>query len=205
MTVGGDAQPDLRGAHQAETRRRIVQAVNELLADEHPSSISVPAVVKRSGISRATIYRHFPTKEALLDASARSVDEETRAWLGTDAPVPGQNMSEFIHRVWTELADHRPALRASQLPGLGLDLRVRRSARRLSDAIRSMQGAGIDTDTEAGQRAVRLTLALSSSSMLLEQLDRMDLPVDLAADDVVWAIETIAAAVRDEQRGSSDS
>jgi AcrR family transcriptional regulator len=195
-----DAQVDLRDAHQKETRRRIVQAVNDLLADEHPSSISVPAVVKRSGVSRATIYRHFPTKEALLDASARSIDEDTRQWLGGETPVPGRNLGEFIHRSWTELAKNLPALRASQLPGLGRDLRQRRSARRRQDAEGAMREAGVDIDTPEGQRAIRLTLALASSSTLLEQVDRLGQPVDEAADDVVWAIETIARVVRDSQQ-----
>jgi AcrR family transcriptional regulator len=198
MTDRVEARPDLRNAQQAETRRRIVQAVTDLLAEEHPSSISVPAVVERSGISRATVYRHFPTKEALLDASAHGIDERTREWLGTDAPVVGRNMSEFIHRAWSELAQHLPALRASQLPGLGRDLRRRRGIRRRGDAVAGMQVYGIDTDSELGQRVVRLTLALSSSSMLLEQLDRMGMDVDTAADDVVWAIETLARVAREE-------
>jgi AcrR family transcriptional regulator len=198
-----EGQPDLRDAHQTETRRRIVQAVTDLLAEEHPSAISVPAVVARSGISRATIYRHFPTKEALLDASAHGIDERTREWLGDDAPVPGRNMREFIRRAWTELADHLPALRASQLPGLGRELRRRRGIRRHADAVAGMQVFGIDTDTDLGRRVVRLTLALSSSSMLLEQLDRMGMEVDTAADDVVWAIETLARVAREEQSPES--
>lgn len=201
MSEPAEPQTDLRDAHQAETRRRIVRAVNELLADEHPSSISVPAVVKRSGISRATIYRHFPTKEALLDASARSIDEDTRQWLGDETPVPGRNLGEFIHRSWTELAENLPALRASHLPGLGRDLRQRRSARRHRDAEGAMREAGVDVDTPEGQRAIRITLVLASSSTLLEQLDRLGQPVDEAADDVVWAIETIARAVAESQRG----
>jgi AcrR family transcriptional regulator len=203
MTDRVEARPDLRNAQQAETRRRIVQAVTDLLAEEHPSSISVPAVVERSGISRATVYRHFPTKEALLDASAHGIDERTREWLGTDAPVVGRNMSEFIHRAWSELAQHLPALRASQLPGLGRELRRRRGIRRRGDAVAGMQVYGIDTDSDLGQRVVRLTLALSSSSMLLEQLDRMGMDVDTAADDVVWAIETLARAAREEQTPES--
>jgi AcrR family transcriptional regulator len=192
-------QHDLREAHQAETRRRIVQAVNELLADEHPSTLSVPSVAKRSGVSRATIYRHFPTKEALLDASARSIDEETRQWLGDEAPVVGAKLSEFIRRSWTELAHHLPALRASHLSGLGRDLRLRRSERRMEDAKGTMRSAGVDVDTAAGERAVRLTLVLASSSTLLEQVDRLGQPVDQAADDVVWAIEAIAKAAREAQ------
>ena len=195
---------DLRDVHQAETRRRILKAVNDLLAEEHPASLSVPAVARRSGVSKATIYRHFPNKEALLDASARQVDTETRRWLGGDAPVPGRNLAEFIHRSWTELAQHLPALRASQLSDLGRDLRQRRSARREQDAQNAMLGAGIDIDTDAGRRAVRLTLVLASSSTLLEQVDRLGQDVDQAADDVVWAIETLARAVRADQEATAE-
>jgi AcrR family transcriptional regulator len=198
------AKEDLRDVHQAETRRRILQAVNDLLAEEHPSTLSVPSVAKRSGVSRATIYRHFPTKEALLDASARSIDEETRQWLGGDAPAVGAKLSEFIHRSWHELSQHLPALRASHLSDLGRDLRLRRSERRLEDAKGTMRSAGIDVDTPEGERAVRLTLALASSSTLLEQVDRLGQPVEQAADDVVWAIEAIARATREAQSPAED-
>ena len=54
-----------------------------------------------------------------------------------------------------------------------------------------------------GQRAVRVTLVLASSATLLEQIDRLGQPVDEAADDVVWAIETIARAVRESQQDGS--
>ena len=47
-----------------------MRAVAELVADAHPASISVPAVAARAGVGVATVYRYFPTKEALLDASA---------------------------------------------------------------------------------------------------------------------------------------
>lgn len=194
-----DAPVDLRAAHREDTRRRIVDAVNQLLADEHPAAISVPAVSRRSGVSVATIYRYFPTKEALLDASARSVDENARAWLGNAAPVPGQNLGEFMHRMWNELATNLPALRAQQMPGLGRELRFRRSERRHDDAVRALSAAGVDLDTEEGQRLVRIALVLTSSSTLLEQLDRLHLDVDTSADDVVWAIETITRCLREKQ------
>ena len=60
----------LRDAHKNATRSRIVRAVADLVAEAHPASISVPAVAKRAGVGVATVYRYFPTKEALLDASA---------------------------------------------------------------------------------------------------------------------------------------
>ena len=195
----------LRDAHREDTRRRILEAVNQLLAEEHPASVSVPAVARRSGVSVPTIYRYFPTKEALLDASATSIDVQTRAWLGGEAPVPGKNLGEFLRRMWSELAENLPALRASQMSGLGKELRKRRTERRHADAVGAMTGAGIDLDTEAGQRVFRMTLVLTSSSVFLEQLDRLELPVEVAAEDVIWAIEALTDTVRAGQTRSASS
>lgn len=184
----------LRAAHAAETRRRILEAVNQLLAEEHPAAISIPLVARRSNISPATIYRYFANKEALLDAAAASVDSSTRTWLSDDAVVPGQNLGEFLTRMWSELAENLPTLRASQVTPLGRDLRSRRSERRHQDAIRGLAEAGVDVDTDAGRRLVRIVLVLTSSTIFLEQIDRLGLSPTEGALDVVWAIEALTAA-----------
>jgi AcrR family transcriptional regulator len=184
----------LRAAHAAETRRRILEAVNQLLAEEHPAAISIPSVARLSNISPATIYRYFANKEALLDAAAASVDSSTRTWLSDDAVVPGQNLGEFLTRMWSELAENLPTLRASQVTPLGRDLRARRSERRHQDAIRGLTEAGVDVTTDAGQRLVRIVLVLTSSTIFLEQIDRLGLSPTEGALDVVWAIEALTAA-----------
>lgn len=186
---------DLRALHVADTKRRILGAVHQLLTEEHPASITVSAVARRSGIAVATIYRHFHDKEALLDAAAAYVDLETRAWLADQPIVPGQNLRDFLRRMWVELAKDIPALRASQLTPAGRDIRRRRSDRRKGDAIRGLTEAGVDLGSEEGQRLLRVVLVLTSSSVLLEQLDRLQIPVEQAADDVVWAIEALTDVV----------
>ena len=40
----------------------------DLLVEERPSTISIPAVARRANVSVRTVYHHFPTKEALFDA-----------------------------------------------------------------------------------------------------------------------------------------
>jgi len=156
----------------------------------------------RAGVSVPTVYRYFPTKEKLLDASARAIDARTNEWLGDDAPVPGEKLREFIHRSWRELAEHLPAVRASHLPGLGHELRQRRSESRRQKAIGAASGGGVDPEDEVGERLVRLLQAIASSSMLLEQLDRLGMTVDDAADDVVWAMEAMIEAARRDQDAS---
>src|SRR5215203_1486893 len=74
--MGSEPKGTLREAHTLATRGRIVQAVADLVAEAHPASISVPAVAKRAGVGVATVYRYFPTKEALLDASAMVLGDD---------------------------------------------------------------------------------------------------------------------------------
>ena len=60
----------LRDDQRALTRERVLAAVLELVADGAFDELSVPAVAKRSGVSVATIYRYFPTRDDLLAAAA---------------------------------------------------------------------------------------------------------------------------------------
>ena len=70
-----EEQPSLRASQAAATRRRIVDGLLALLAEDHPATLSVPAVARRAGVSVATVYRYFPTKEALLDAGSEVTDQ----------------------------------------------------------------------------------------------------------------------------------
>ena len=69
---GGDgtAQAPPRGRPRSEkARKAILAAAAELLLARGLSAVSMDAVAERAGVSKATIYRWWPTKETLaLDA-----------------------------------------------------------------------------------------------------------------------------------------
>jgi AcrR family transcriptional regulator len=44
----------------------VLKAVGELLIESGPAAVTVDAVIARSGAARATIYRHWPTRDALV-------------------------------------------------------------------------------------------------------------------------------------------
>ena len=75
MRADIEEQPSLRTAQAAATRRRIVDGLLAVLTEDHPATLSVPAVARRAGVSVATVYRYFPTKEALLDAGSEVADQ----------------------------------------------------------------------------------------------------------------------------------
>lgn len=57
-----------RARQEAETRRRITEAVIELHRTVGPARTTVTEVAERAGVSRVTVYNHFPTEGALVEA-----------------------------------------------------------------------------------------------------------------------------------------
>lgn len=57
-----------RAAQEQETRRRITEAVAELHRTVGPARTKVTEVAERAGVSRMTVYNHFPTEADLIDA-----------------------------------------------------------------------------------------------------------------------------------------
>jgi AcrR family transcriptional regulator len=57
-----------RAEAMEETRRRITEAAVELHGTVGPSRTTVTAVAERAGVQRHTVYRHFPSEDALFDA-----------------------------------------------------------------------------------------------------------------------------------------
>lgn len=53
----------------AEERRAVtVEAVVELAAEQNPNDITTSAIAKRMGLTQGALFRHFPTKDAILEA-----------------------------------------------------------------------------------------------------------------------------------------
>jgi AcrR family transcriptional regulator len=57
-----------RAESQVQTRRRIVDATIELHGSVGPLGATVAAIAERAGVSRLTVYRHFPDDVELLRA-----------------------------------------------------------------------------------------------------------------------------------------
>ena len=80
-----------RAAEMAETRRRITEAAVELHSTIGPARTTVAEIARRAGVSRVTVYNHFPTDDDLLAACSshwaeRHPPPDTGAWAAiTDA------------------------------------------------------------------------------------------------------------------------
>lgn len=60
----------------AEDRRAAtVQAVVDLAAEQNPAQITTTAIASRMGLTQGALFRHFPTKHAILEATLAWVSE----------------------------------------------------------------------------------------------------------------------------------
>lgn len=81
-----------RAERQDETRRRIVEAAVELHTTIGPARTSVAAIAERAGVTRPTVYAHFPDADALFRACSGHVREtvpppELEPWRSIEDPA----------------------------------------------------------------------------------------------------------------------
>ena len=56
----------VRRAQAQDTRRRILAALAEVIAEEGEGNVNFDVLAARAGVERRTVFRHFPSREALL-------------------------------------------------------------------------------------------------------------------------------------------
>ena len=62
-----------------ERRAATVEAVVNLAAEQNPSDITTAAIAQRMGLTQGAIFRHFPSKDAILQAVMSWVSERLLA------------------------------------------------------------------------------------------------------------------------------
>ncbi|MFT8414309.1 MAG: TetR/AcrR family transcriptional regulator [Oenococcus oeni] len=107
-----DSEKALR-ADAKENKEQILQAGHKIFA-EKGLSVPISEIAREAGIGIGTVYRHFPTKEALFNAVNSSykkkLTEEAQSL--ADHTDPGKTFFDFFSRVMEECFSNR-ALRDS--------------------------------------------------------------------------------------------
>lgn len=80
------------GPRVSEARGRIVEAAYDLFARRGIRDVGIDEVIARAGVAKATLYRHFRSKEDLVLAFLERRDEIwTRDWFVVEARRRGSN------------------------------------------------------------------------------------------------------------------
>lgn len=91
----------------SEPRERLLQTAAQLFYREGITGVGVDRVLAEAGVTRATMYRHFAGKEALVVAYLELEDATIRGYFASaaDGVSPDSDPAELVERVIDGIAD----------------------------------------------------------------------------------------------------
>jgi AcrR family transcriptional regulator len=157
-----DPEPKLR-ADARRNREKVLGAARDAFA-ESGYDVPLDEIAARAGVGAGTVYRHFPSKEALFEAvtAARLEDLIADAQHRAATAEPGPAFFGFLHRLAGEAAAKRDLPDAIAVPGALQDA-MRASVAQL---LRRAQDAGA---VRPGVTAADLIILLKGMLASLQQ------------------------------------
>jgi AcrR family transcriptional regulator len=99
---------DRRVGKGQATRQHLVEVATELFADRGYEGTSIEAVLERAGVSRGSLYHHFPGKErlfeAVIDAVQGTVGDATLAAVSASGATDAYTLIKVAELAWIRLA-----------------------------------------------------------------------------------------------------
>jgi AcrR family transcriptional regulator len=187
-----------RAESQERTRQRIAKAAAELHEEVGPAETTVAEIARRAGVSRLTVYKHFPDNAALYPAcSAHHLSEhplpDFAAALAPEDPVDRtRSLLETVYAGWYRKGQQmmRNLHRDRRLdPALDDFMRANGDValRGLADAVT----AGFELDADRAAR-VRSMVLVALDFWTWERLASEGMDDEAAAELMTEAIASLA-------------
>ncbi len=185
-----EARPTTRAEQREHTQARITAAVGALIQEQ--GQFTIAEVADRSGVSPATIYRHYPDREALVQAVAY---EDTYRRDADPQTVP--EWRELLHDVWRWQEDNYDRVVAVSSTPAGREMRAARIRDRERIISQNLERLGIDPNTPAGRRMLLLWSIVPSSRTYLEFREVFGLDAAEGSELVTWAVTALIRATQE--------
>lgn len=185
----------LRERQREETRRLIVEAVAGLVADGELHTFSVQDVADRAGVSYASVYRHFPTRESLLEGTYEWASEVMAAEASL-SPDRLEDLPDWIGQSLPRFEEHREVSQALLvlMGALNLQPASRRSRDDVVGALVRADAPGLPARRTRQVAAILRFLAGSHAWATLRQ--RFGLDAEETAEALRWALDVLVRDVR---------
>ncbi len=113
MVTTSTPRPSFKAQMLAAREQAIIDAVNRLLAEKGFDAMTVDEVAATVGIAKASLYKHFPSKEDLAAAAMAHLMAQAQAFLdGLDPALPALDKLRAVVQ-WTmrlKLGGNMPTL-----------------------------------------------------------------------------------------------
>lgn len=197
----------IRDQHLKATRRAILNALGEQIAESGTMGFSVKDVAERAGVTHRTVYNHFPTREELNNAFAAHVED--LVWEEEGGPPPEitsiRELPEQLRDLYRMLEAHEARLRAYAM----LMVATRAQAQVAVDHARHFEAllqAEVGPVPDGEARAVVAALRMFASTIGWHLLtEHQGLSSADAVNTSVWATRVLLEAVSRGDRPTVES
>jgi len=186
-------QLPLRARQAEQVRASIIDALIARLEHDALDDVPIEDIAREAGVSRRTLYRYFPGREALLAAA----EERIVSRLGLPIAIAGPDQISASFLEASRRLDQHPALaRALRQTTVGPELRPPLRARRVAAIVGALEPLTRGIDKDEARQLAAIIAYLCSSNAWVTIGDESGLSGDEIRAAVTWAIETLIADVR---------
>ena len=180
----------LRADQLEQTRRRIFEAVSEVLADDTVQELTIPLIARRARVAVRTVYRHFPTREALFDAWADWADENLRLLMHS-YPETLAGLRELTPGLFQAYDENEQLVRGVLNHPAARELRRRSRRRRREQAERAMEEVTEALSPEDRRRASAVVYLLISAPAWQAMREQSGVSGAEAGEAAAWAVRIL--------------
>jgi AcrR family transcriptional regulator len=142
------------------TRERILDAAIARIADDRDGPLTVTDVAARAGVTERTVYRHFQTRDALVEAVWPRMQARVQS-LGF--PRTADDLITTPLRLFPNFDDNEHLVRASVYSQSGREVRLRANAERQSAMLACVADAMPGLNAEARRRRAAIVQLIDSA------------------------------------------
>lgn len=187
----------LRDRQVELTRDLILEALAELIVEGRLADFAVQDVADRAGVSHRTVYRHFASREALLDGFVPWVGERFRAVGAMEFPSRADDIAPLVRLKFAGLERLAPLVVALAK----LDSATAAGSRVASKSLRTIRSSLAevtgDLDPSLAEAVVWTIRTIWSHKTWAALNDEGGLDAAHAGAAAAWAIEVLIEALRE--------
>lgn len=183
----------LRDKQTQLTRNLVLDALAEVIAEQGVSDFSVQDVADRASVSHRTIYRHFETREAMLDALVDRLEERVRALGAAELPTSPNQVIPLMRSKFAVMEEIGFAVTAV----LKLDAARTRHSQMTSRSAEAMREAlrGVTTHLppDTAEDVITLIRQIGSTRMWMTLTEETGMDAERCFQVAGWAVSILLA------------